>query len=185
MSPPVAVGTRIIISDYDTETSVSLVGIIEDVKRALSATLALAVMFCAACSSSNIDNKEAVQAAMIEYLETNKAATGLDPAAMDVKVDAVQFERDTARATVSFLIKGSTQGMQGNYTLTRTGDKWGGVKRQNLTAAPHGVEPVGGAAPPATGAAPDQGKAPLIPVPLPGTQQALPAGHPPVPAGTK
>ena len=110
---------------------------------------------------------------MISYLETNKAATGLDPAAMDVRVDAVQFERDTARATVSFLIKGSDQGMQGNYTLTRDGNKWGNVKRQNLTAAPHGVEPVGGAPPPATGAAPapgpapDQGKAPLIPVPLP------------------
>ena len=124
---------------------------------------------------------------MVEYLETNKAATGLDPAAMDVKVDAVQFERDTARATVSFLIKGTSQGMQGNYTLTRDGNKWGKVTRQNITAAPHGVEPVGGAAPPATGAAPapDQGKAPLLPVPLPGTQQQLPAGHPPVPAGTK
>ncbi|MFM2126317.1 MAG: hypothetical protein RL328_2768 [Acidobacteriota bacterium] len=121
---------------------------------------------------------------MIEYLENNKAATGIDPAAMDVNVDAVQFERDTARATVSFLVKGSNNGMQGNYTLTREGDKWGNVKRQNMTAAPHGVEPVGGAAPPATGAAPDQGKS-LIPVPLPGTQQQLPAGHPPVPAGTK
>ena len=40
---------------------------------------------------------------MIEYLEKNKSATGIDPSAMDVAVDAVQFERDTARATVSFL----------------------------------------------------------------------------------
>jgi len=96
------------------------------------------------------------------------------------------IERDTARATVSFLVKGTTNGMQGNYTLTRQGDKWGGVTRQSMTAAPHGVEPVGGAAPPATGAAPapDQGKTAILPVPLPGQQQQLPAGHPPV-SGTK
>ena len=150
-------------------------------KRALTVTLALAALLTAACSSSNIDNKEAVRAAMIEYLEKNKAATGIDPAAMDIAVDAVQFERDTANATVSFLVKGTTNGMQGNYTLTREGDKWGNVTRQNLTAAPHGVEPVGGAAP---APAPDQGKTAILPVPLPGTQQPLPAGHPPV-SGTK
>jgi hypothetical protein len=133
-----------------------------------------------ACSNANIDNKDAVKAAMIEYLEKNKASTGIDPAAMDVNVDAVQFERDTARASVSFLIKGSTNGMQGNYTLTRDGNKWSDVKRQNMTAAPHGVAPADGA-PPATGAEPDQGKEPLLPV-IPGQpqQQSLPAGHPPV-----
>jgi hypothetical protein len=85
------------------------------------------------------------------------------------------FERDTARATVAFMIKGTDQGMRGNYTLTRTGDKWGNVTRQNLTAAPHDIE------------GPDQEKEPLLPV-IPGTagkSQDLPAGHPPVPAGTK
>jgi hypothetical protein len=120
---------------------------------------------------------------MIQYLESNKAATGLDPAAMDVNVDAVQFERDTARATVSFLIKGTTQGMQGNYTLTREGDHWGDVKRQSMTAAPHGGDV--NQAPENAAPQGDQGKAPLIPVPLPGMQPELPAGHPPVPTGTK
>lgn len=136
-----------------------------------------------ACSQANIDNKDAVQAAMVEYLEKNKAATGLDPAAMDIHVDAVQFERDTARATVSFLIKGTDQGMQGNYTLTREGDKWGNVTRQNMTAAPHGGS-VNENAPPQD-KAPQEGNDALLPVPLPGTQQQLPSGHPPVPGQTK
>lgn len=148
----------------------------------VSLTLAAALFGAAACSNANIDNKDAVKAAMVEYLEKNKASTGIDPAAMDVNVDAVQFERDTARASVSFLIKGSTNGMQGNYTLTRDGNKWGNVTRQNITAAPHGVGPVD-APPPAAGPAPSQGKEPLLPVPLPGSQQQLPAGHPAV--GTK
>ena len=157
------------------------------VKQALlvSITLAAALFGAVGCSNANIDNKDAVRSAMIEYLDKTKASTGIDPSAMDINVDAVQFERDTARATVSFLIKGSDQGMQGNYTLTRDGNKWGNVTRQNMTAAPHGVESVN-APPPAAGTtpAPDQGKAPLLPVPLPGTQQqALPAGHPAV--GTK
>lgn len=130
-------------------------------------------LFAAACSNANIDNKDAVKTAMVEYLEKNKASTGIDPAAMDINVDAVQFERDTARATVSFLIKGSTNGMQGNYTLTRDGNKWANVTRQNMTAAPHGVEPQGQ----------PQEKEPLLPV-IPGApQQQLPAGHPDV--GTK
>lgn len=130
----------------------------------------------AACSRANIDNKDAVRAAMVEYLDKNKDSTGLDPARMDINVDAVSFERDTARATVSFLIKGTDQGMQGNYTLTRDGDKWGNVKRQNITAAPHGgsIDTV----------PPDKNKEPLLPV-IPGTQTNLPAGHPPVDAGSK
>jgi hypothetical protein len=145
------------------------------VKQALPVSLTLAALFAAACSNANIDNKDAVRTAMIEYLVTNQASTGIDPSAMDVNVDAVQFERDTARATVSFLIKGSDQGMQGNYTLTRDGNKWGGVTRQSMTAAPHGVDSVN-APPPAA----EQGKESLLPVPLPGSQPQLPAGHPAV-----
>jgi hypothetical protein len=113
-------------------------------------------LFCVACSRADIDNKEAVRAAMLEYLKKNQASTGLDPDAMDVNVDAVVFERDVARATVSFLIKGTDQGMQGNYTLTRQGDKWGDVKRQTVTVAPHGAD--------------------LTPPPA----AKLPEGHPPV-----
>jgi hypothetical protein len=149
------------------------------VKNFTWGALLLAILGTAACSSSNIDNKDAVRSAMVEYLNANKASTGIDPSAMDVKIDAVTFDRDTAHATVAFLIKGSDQGMHGNYTLTKVGDKWGNVKRQNLTAAPHDIE--GGAAQPA-----DSGKEPLLPV-VPGTSTppGLPAGHPPVPTGTK
>jgi hypothetical protein len=139
-------------------------------KRALAVALGIALVLLSACSDANIDNKDAVRVAMLEYLEKNKTSTGLDPAAMDISVDAVQFERDTARATVSFLIKGTSQGMQGNYTLTREGGKWGKVSRQNLTAAPHGVDSVNAPA------------APTLPVPIQGSQSTLPAGHPSVTA---
>lgn len=147
--------------------------ILGNVKQALLVSLTL---FAVACSNANIDNKDAVKTAMIEYLEKTKASTGIDPSAMDINIDAVQFESDTARASVSFLIKGSTNGMQGNYTLKRDGNKWGSVTRQNMTATPHGTDV---SAPPA----PAQEKEPLLPGPLPGTQQQLPAGHPAV--GTK
>jgi hypothetical protein len=151
-----------------------------DVKHALLVSITLAAVLLAGCSNANIDNKDAVRAAMLEYLEKSKTSTGLDPSAMDINVDAVQFERDTARASVSFLIKGSDQGMQGNYTLTRDGNKWGNVTRQNMTAAPHGVGSVN-EPPPAAGKQPES----LLPVPLPGQQPSLPTGHPPVNAGTK
>jgi len=152
------------------------------VKYLLPGALTLAAaLLGTACSRADIDNKDAVRAAMVEYLDKNKESTGLDPSRMDVKVDAVAFERDAARATVSFLIKGTDQGMQGNYTLTREGDKWGNVKRQSITASPHGGS-VETNAPPQPA---EKGKEPLLPVPLPGTETNLPAGHPPVDSGTK
>ncbi len=153
-------------------------------KHFLPGALTLAAFLLGtACSHADIDNKDAIRAAMIEYLDKNKDSTGLDPARMDVNVDAVAFERDTARATVSFLIKGTDQGMQGNYTLTREGDKWGGVKRQNITAAPHGGS-IETTAPPVQNSS-GKPQEPLLPVPLPSTQTKLPAGHPPIDSGTK
>jgi len=77
------------------------------------------------------------------------------------------FERDTARATVDFRVKGGDAGMQFNYTLDRKGDKWVVQARQD-TGQGHGVvQPPGG-----TGDAPT------------GTGQ-LPPGHPSVPASPK
>jgi hypothetical protein len=139
----------------------------------------VAILLAASCGGSDIDNKEAVRSAMVEYLDKTKASTGLDPAAMDVKIDAVSFERDTAHASVAFLIKGTEQGMRMNYTLTRQGNKWGNVQKQSTTTAPHGLDPVEN--PPI--AVPTQ--EPLLPVPLPGTQPSLPVGHPPVDSGAK
>ena len=69
----------------------------------------------------------------------------------------------------------------------RVKTKWGDVKRQNLTAAPHGGD-IDATAPAATqgqDSPQEKGKEPLLPVPLPGTQQQLPAGHPPVAGQTK
>ncbi len=94
----------------------------------------------AGCSGANIDNKEAVQAAMVDYLKTTSASTGLDPNAMDVVINAVTFERDTAHASVSFLIKGTDQGMNMNYTLRREGDKWAVEGRQDATMPAHGFD---------------------------------------------
>ncbi|MEO8100727.1 MAG: hypothetical protein ABI811_23720 [Acidobacteriota bacterium] len=149
---------------------------------ALAAATLVAALLGSACSSNNIDNKDAVRTAMIDYLKAKSASTGLDPNAMDVNVDAVAFERDTARATVSFTVKGSDQGMQFNYTLNRDGGKWVVAGRNDQTAAPHGLPSAPGA--PAAPAIGDPGKEPLLPVPLPGTSaKELPAGHPPVSGG--
>ena len=94
-------------------------------------------LLLAACAQKNIENKDAIRAAVIEYLSANQAKTGLDMSAMDVDVTAMTFERDTARATVAFKVKNGEGGMQFNYTLDRKGDKW--VVKPNPDAAAHGA----------------------------------------------
>jgi len=147
-------------------------GIIGGVKKAW---LALLLLTLAACSKTDIDNKDAVKAAMVEYLSAHSKETGLDPSRMDISVNAVAFERDTARATVSFTVKGTDSGMQLNYTLERSGNKWV-VKGKDATTGPH---PIAG---PQEGAEPSPAS-PLPNIPLPGQQGTLPAGHPPVSPG--
>jgi hypothetical protein len=82
------------------------------------------MLVLAACARKNIENKDAIRQAVVEYLGSRQAQTGLDMSTMDLDVTAMTFERDTARATVAFRIKGSDAGMQLNYTLDRKGDKW-------------------------------------------------------------
>ena len=95
-------------------------------------------LLLAACAQKNIENKEAIRQSVLEYLSSKQAQTGLDVSAMDVDVTAMAFERDTARATVSFKVKNGDGGMQINYTLDRKGDKW--VVRPNTdNGAGHGV----------------------------------------------
>ena len=96
------------------------------------------ILLLAACARKNIENKEAIRQAVVEYLSSRQAQTGLDMATMDVNVTAMTFERDTAQATVEFRIKNSDAGMQLNYTLTRKGDKWVVQARQD-TGKGHGV----------------------------------------------
>jgi outer membrane murein-binding lipoprotein Lpp len=132
--------------------------IIDEVKRIVLATGGLLL---AACAQKNIENKEAISQAVVEYLNTRQAQTGLDMSAMDVNVTAMTFERDTARATVDFRIKNGDGGMQFNYTLDRKGDKW--VVQPRPEGGGHG------------GVLPGDGKAP----------GELPPNHPAIPASPK
>ena len=134
--------------------------IISEVKRiALAAALLLA-----ACARKNIETKDAIRQAVVEYLSSPevKAKTGLDMSAMDVNVTAMTFERDTARATVDFRVKGGDAGMQFNYTLDRKSDKWVVQPKQDNSGG-HGA------------VLPENDKAP----------GQLPSGHPSIPASPK
>lgn len=77
---------------------------------------------------------------MADYLESTKDSTGLDLSAMDIVVNAVTFERDTAHASVSFVVKGTDQGMNMNYALRREGDKWVVEGPQDATMPAHGFD---------------------------------------------
>jgi len=132
------------------------------VKRiALAAALIFALLL-GACARKNIENKDAIRQAVIEYLNSRQAQTGLDMSTMDVNVTAMAFERDTARATVEFRVKNSEAGMQLNYTLDRKGDKWVVQARQDGGQG-HGV-----VTPPDGSGTPPPGQ--------------LPPGHPSIPA---
>jgi hypothetical protein len=136
------------------------------VKRiALAAPFIVVALLLAACGQKNIENKEAIRQAVIEYLTARQAQTGLDVSTMDVNVMAMTFERDTARATVEFRVKNGDGGMQINYTLDRKGDKWVVQARQD-SGQGHGVVAPGGGG---TGVSPS------------GAGQ-LPPGHPSIPA---
>jgi hypothetical protein len=121
--------------------------------------LAMGALLLAACARKNIENKDAIRQAVVEYLGSRQAQTGLDMSTMDVNVLAMAFERDTARATVEFRIKNSDAGMQLNYTLDRKGDKWVVQARQD-NGQGHGVVTPGdskgsGALPPGHPAIPE------------------------------
>jgi hypothetical protein len=135
------------------------------VKRIVLAALLMVTLLLAACAQKNIENKEAIRQAVVEYLTARQAQTGLDVSTMDVNVMAMTFERDTARATVEFRVKNGEGGMQLNYTLDRKGDKWVVQARQDSGQGHGVVTPGGGGA----GVSPS------------GAGQ-LPPGHPSIPA---
>lgn len=112
--------------------------------------LALAAVFLAACSK-NIDNTEAVKQGVVDYLKQRAPTMGLDMSAMDVNVGAVSFEKDVARASVSFVPKGmpaGSGGMNMDYVLERKGDKWAVKGRQVSPGNAHGDQPLPGGLPP-------------------------------------
>jgi hypothetical protein len=131
------------------------------VKRIVLSALLAMTLLLAACARKNIENEGAIRQAVVEYLNSRQSQTGLDMSTMDVNVTAMTFERDTARATVEFRVKGSDAGMQLNYTLDRKGDKWVVQARQDAGQG-HGV-----VLPPAESGSP--------------APTQLPPGHPSIP----
>jgi hypothetical protein len=130
------------------------------VNKLLSATGLLwplaAVLFLSSCAK-DIQTTEAVRQGVLDYLGARTAEIGIDMSVMDVKVTSVSFEKDVARASVTFSPKGgpANGGMSMNYVLDRKGDKWAVRGRQSDPANPHGGQ-------------------------LPPGDAATPPGHPPV-----
>jgi hypothetical protein len=105
--------------------------------------LAAALLVLAGCSK-NIDNPEAVKQGVVDYLKQRAPTMGLDMSAMDVNVGPISFEKDVARANVSFVPKGMTGGggMMMNYVLERKDGKWVVKGRQVSPGKSHGDQPL-------------------------------------------
>ncbi|MEQ1948782.1 MAG: hypothetical protein ABL995_16450 [Bryobacteraceae bacterium] len=152
----------------------------------------LSVLACAvllAGCAKNIQNEGAVKAGVVDYLNQRSSDTGLNMAAMDVSVQSLSFEKDTARANVSFHPKGmpAGAGMARTYVLNRQGEKWvvdikasGAVTMQMPDGTQQSMP--GGGAMPAGHPATDGGAGALPPGHPPAggaASGALPPGHPP------
>jgi hypothetical protein len=135
-----------------------------------------AALLLAACSRKDIQTPEAVRQAVMEDLQTRQSTTGVDPSLMTVEVPSVTFNRDEARATVTFTPKGGSGGMKLPYTLARKGDKWV-VTERGVT---HADElPAGASSQPLPAGHPSVGAIPGASTGQPADGQ-LPAGHPAV-----
>jgi hypothetical protein len=110
--------------------------------------LAFAALVLAACSK-NIQNPDAVKQGVVEYLSARASTMGLDMNAMDVNVNSVSFEKDLARASVSFVPKGMPGGggMSMDYVLERKGNKWAVKGREANPASSHGGQQLPGSMP--------------------------------------
>jgi hypothetical protein len=128
-------------------------------KCALAVFVAVFVVVLASCSK-NIQNPDAVKEGVIDYLKQRAPTMGLDMSAMDVNVGSISFEKDIARANVSFVPKGMPPGSGGmtmDYVLERKGDKWAVKGRQVSPGNAHGDQALPGDLPPGhppTGQAP-------------------------------
>jgi hypothetical protein len=111
--------------------------------------LAVAALVLAACSK-NIQNPEAVKQGVLDYLKERGPIMGLNVAAIDANITSVSFEKDVARASVTFVVKGAPGGggMSMDYVLDRKGDKWVVRARQASPGSPHGDQPLPGSVPP-------------------------------------
>jgi outer membrane murein-binding lipoprotein Lpp len=115
------------------------------------------VLFLAGCAK-DINNKEALRAAVIEHLNERQGKIGLSMDAMDVSIGAMEFQKDQAKATVNFKPKQGGEGMNIPYAFERKGEKW--VVRSRMETGPggHGAgQPIPSSEP---GAAPPMGTMP-------------------------
>jgi len=115
------------------------------VKRFLLAFAALTLAGC----TKNIQNQDAVKQGVMDYLKERASTMGLNMGAMDANVTSVSFEKDVARASVAFTVKGTPGGgMSMDYVLDRKGDKWVVRGKQVSPANAHGSESLPETAPP-------------------------------------
>lgn len=129
----------------------------------------VAALCLSACSRQDINNKEAIRSAVVDYLNQRSAQTGLDMNLMNVEVNSVSYENNEARAMVAFKPKNSeTGGMSMSYVLERRGDHWVVKGRSESGMSPHGAQGM----PPAQGG--------MQPMPPGAGTQPLPPGHPPL-----
>lgn len=155
------------------------------VKKILSAgLLSLAFLLLTSCAK-DIQNTEAVRQGVLDYLKQRSTEIGIDMNAMDVKVTSVSFEKEVARATVSFIPKGMPDGagMNMSYVFDRKNDKWVVRKSESGMASPHAGQ-AESAAP--AGSAPTGQLPPGHPPMGAAPTGQMPPGHPPTGAtGTK
>jgi hypothetical protein len=105
-------------------------------KIALIAALSL----LAACSK-DIQNKDAVRGAVVDYLKERQAKTGLNVDQVQVDVTTMTFSStgDQVLANVMVTPKAGGAGMQIPYTLDRKGSKWVVRARAENGENPHGA----------------------------------------------
>jgi hypothetical protein len=129
----------------------------------------LLILGLAGCQHGGSNNTEAVRQGVIDHLAQAK----FDMAAMDIKVNSVQFNGEQAEANVSVLLKGKADApaMNFKYHLEHQANKWvvTGMAQDSghsgggaMGADPGATNPHGGAMPPGAGDAgnPHGGMAP-------------------------
>jgi hypothetical protein len=87
--------------------------------------LLAAVSLLTACTK-DIQNKDAVRGAVVEYLKERQSKTGLNMDQMQVDVTTMTFSSagNEVHANVTFTPKAGGAGMQIPYTLDRKGNNW-------------------------------------------------------------
>ena len=126
---------------------------------ALNIIVALALL-TTGCAK-DINNKEAVKQAVVEYFAGKQQAIGLDMNMFDIEIGSMSFQKDQATANIFIKPKAGGEGMQLTKVLEREGEKW--VVKRSVESGSGG------------------GHGSTIPPPSP-SGGALPDGHPAVPA---